>query len=186
MLDSLHTAIVDRLAADIPGLGTCAAYPKIERKVALPAVLVELDELEPDDFGEGPFDCWARFTVYCIYDPVATDAELQVRNLAATVAVRVSQEEEFGAAEVVKAAEVLHVGPDGFKPELDGYLVWAVEFQIGISIGEAVWAANPADGVSVITVGVDDLDNVSASHVLADGNEPPADDSVDLPDQPKG
>lgn len=184
MLDSLHTAIIARLTADLAGV-YCAAYPKLERTITLPAVLVELDELEPDDFGNEPFDCQARCTAYCIYDPTATNAELEVRNLAATVAVRVSQEADFGI-EVAKKAEVLRVGEDSFKPELDGYLVWAVEFQVGIHIGEDVWAANPADGVSVITITVGDLDIVHTDKLMADGNEPDAADDISLPEQPKG
>lgn len=186
MLDSLHTAIIARLSADLSGV-YCAAYPKLQHRVTLPAVLVELDELEPDDFGEdAAFDCLARFTAYCIYDPNATDAELAVRNLAATVAVRVSQEEDFGI-DVAQSAEVLRVGPDDFRPELDGYLVWSVEFQIGISIGEALWSANPADGVSVVTITVGDLNNVDTDHSMAVGGDEPASvDNVNLPETPKG
>lgn len=185
MLDELFAAIPARLSADIPGLGTCDIYPKLHRRVALPAVLLDMDELEPDEFGDGPLDCWARFTAYCVYDPNATNAELGVRNLAATVALRVTQEEDFGVA-VARSAEVLRVGPDDFMPEMEGYLVWSVEFRIGLSLGENVWAANPADGVSVITVGVEDLDAVDTSKRMADGQEPPAEDEILLPDQPKG
>lgn len=187
MLDALHAAIINRLTADLPGLGTCAAYPKIERRVTLPAVLVELDELEPEDFGDEAFGVLARFTAFCIYDPNAANAELEVRNLAATVAVRVSQEEDFGFDEVRKDAEVLRVGEDSFRPELDAYLVWAVEFELGVVIGENTWAKDPADGVSVVTITVGDLNSVGIDHSMADGtNEPEAVDNVDLPKTPKG
>lgn len=185
MLDSLHTAIVDRLNADIAGLGTCAAYPKIQRRVDLPAVLVDLVELEPADFGTDKFDCWAQFTAYCIVDPSDTNAELAVRNLAAEVAVRVSQEEDFGI-EVEKEAEVLRVGEDSFQPDLDGYLVWAVDFQIGLSLGEDVWSVDPAAGVPVTTITVGDLSTVSASKLIDNTDEPDASDTISLPEQPKG
>lgn len=188
MLDALHSTIVARLNADIPGLATCDDYPKIERRVSIPAVLVELEELEPDDFGEdAAFDCWARFTAYCIYDPNAANAQHEVRNLAATVAVRVSQEEDFGSDDVAQNAEVLRVSEDNFKPELQAYLVWAVEFRLGLSIGENIWSANPADGVSVVTISVGDLDNVDADHSMTAGaDEPAALDNTNLPDTPKG
>ena len=185
MLDSLHSAIIARLTADLTGLGTCALYPKLERRVVLPAVLVELTELEPDDFGDEQFGCYANFTAYCIYDPNATDAEKQVRNLAATVAVRVSQEDDFGL-DVQSGAEILRVGEDGFKPELDGYLVWAVDFRIGLLLGENVWSAAPATGASVATITVGSLNSVGITHVIADGHEPPAVDEVSLPATPKG
>lgn len=184
MLDALHIAVIERLQADLLGV-YCAAYPKLSRKVTVPATLVELDELEPDDFGSELFDCYARFTAYCVYDPNAANAEREVRNLAALVAVRVSQEADF-SIDVAKPAQVLHVGEDSFKPELDGYLVWAVEFQVGITIGEDVWAIDPAAGASVIEINVGDLDVVHIDKKMGDGQEPPASDDISLPDQPKG
>jgi len=186
MLDDLHAAIVDRLTADMPALQTCAAYPVIRQKIAIDAVLLELDELEPADFGDSTADFYARFVAYCIVDPTKAGAEMAVRNLAAEVAVRVSQEADFGFSEVQRSAEVLRVSEDSFKPELDSYLVWAVEFQIGLALGDVVWSADPADGVSVTTITVGDLDSVSTAHVMADGNEPSAESVVELPDQPKG
>lgn len=185
MLDSIHTAIVARLSADIPALATCAAYPRLQRKVSLPAVLVELDDLDPVDFGTERFDCWARFTAYCIYDPTLPNAELEVRKLAATVAVRVSQEADFGE-DIERVVEVLRVGEDSFKAELESYLVWAVEFQLGLSLGENEWSIDPAAGVSVTTITVGDLDSVYVAKQIADGSEPAADDEVSLPGQPKG
>jgi hypothetical protein len=184
MLSTLHTTIVARLTPDLPGVSV-AAYPKLERRVTLPAVLVDLEELEPDDFGEGAFDCWARFTAYCICDPNAAGADLAVRNLAATVAVRIKQEEDFGTT-VERQAEVLRVAPDAFRPDLDGYLVWAVEFRIGLALGETVWSANPAAGVSVATITVGDLNSAYTDKQLVSAAEPEAADLIDLPSTPKG
>ncbi len=184
MLDALHTAIIDRLKADLPSV-FIEAYPDLKRTVTLPAVLIDLEELEPDDFGEEPLDCWARFTAYCIYSPNATKADQQIRNLAAEVAVRVSQEADFGI-EIHKPVQVLRIAPDSFKDELEGYLVWAVEFQVGISIGEDVWSIDPADGVSVVEIELNDFNGADLDHVMADGDEPAAQDSIELPAQPKG
>jgi hypothetical protein len=187
MLDAIHAAIIARLSADITGLQTCAAYPKLQRKVSIPAVLLELDGLEEDDFGDGTADFTARFTAYCIISPNDTDADMSVRNLAATVAVRVSQEADFNVDAVQRSAEILRVGEDSFKPELDSYLVWAVEFQLGITLGETVWSATPATGVSVATITVGSLNNVGIAHSMAaGGDEPAADDLVPLPETPKG
>ena len=103
------------------------------------------------------------------------------------VAVRVSQEEEFGLDCVRKPVDVLGVSEDSLKPELDGYLVWAVDFQLGIEIGEDVWAINPADGVSVVEISIGDLSSVGIDHSMAPGEaEPSAVDNVGLPEQPKG
>lgn len=185
-LDPLHSSIVARLSADLSGVYV-DDYPALVRRITLPAVLVELEELEPDDFGTDGFDAYARFTAYCIYDPNQTNAYLQVRNLAATVAVRIRQEEDFSNDGVVMPAEILRIGEDSFNPDLDGYMVWAVEFQLGVTLGELEWAANPADGVSVATISVGDLNSVGADHSMTTGtDEPEAVDNVDLPDTPKG
>lgn len=155
MLDALHAAIVARLKVDIPTLLTVEAYPAIQRSVTIPAVLIDLDELAPDDFHDVTVGFQARFKAYCIVDPVPDAAEMDVRNLAAEVATRIIQERDFGVTEVEEGAEVLRIGPDVWKPELEGYLVWAVDFTVGISVGEGFWKydPDPADAVQQITVG---------------------------------
>lgn len=185
MLDNLHIAIVDRFTADISGLATCDAYPSLQRRIGIPAVLIDMIELEPTDFGTDRFDCYALFTAYCIVDPNTANADLVVRNLATEVAVRVSQEADFGV-EVEREAEVTRVSEDNMRPDLDGYLVWAVDFQIGLSLGEDAWAINPADGVAVTEITVGDLDTVHVDKLIDNEDEPKTSDTISLPEQPKG
>lgn len=185
MLSELHTAVVDRLAVDISSLATCASYPRLNRKIDIPAVLIDQTELEPADFGTDKFDCWVMFTAYCIVDPNQTDAELAVRNLAAQVAVRVSQEEDF-SIEVERAAEVVRVSEDNLNPDLEGYLVWSVDFQIGMALGEDAWLINPAADVAVTTITVGDLDTVHIDKLIDNEDEPETSDTISLPEQPKG
>lgn len=178
MLTELHNAIITRLRADMPTLGTCAAYPKLEQSVLLPAVLIECAELLPDDQGSATLDVTARFVAYCIYDPVATDAEMQVRELAITVAVRVFQESTF--SQPVSSARIVRLGEDDFKPELDGYRVWAVEWTHDFSLGEPVWKGLPVVG-AVATVPIGSFKVYTADHSMAVGLlEPAATDRIDL------
>lgn len=178
MLTDLHDAIVERLSADLPTLGTCAAYPKIRQSIALPAVLIECAELTPDDQGSATLDVTARFVAYCIYDPVAEDCENQVRDLAITVAVRVVQEATFG--QIVSSARIVRIGEDDFKPELDGYRVWAVEWTHDLTLGEAVWQGVPVVA-AVTTVTLGSFTVYAANHSMADGAlEPAAADHLDL------
>lgn len=178
MLNALTDAIIARLSADLPTLGTCAAYPKLEQSVALPAVLVECAELTPDDQGSATLDLTARFVAYCIYDPVAVDCEKQVRDLALTVAIRVFQEENFGQA--VSGSRIVRIGEDDFKPELDGYRVWAVEWTHDLTVGEPVWQGVPVTG-AVPTVTLGSFKVYTADHSMADGLlEPAASDRIDL------
>lgn len=178
MLIELTDAIITRLSADLPTLGTCAAYPKLEQSVALPAVLIECAELTPDDQGSGKLDLTARFVAYCIYDPVAVDCEKQVRELALTVAIRVFQEMTFGRP--VSSARIMRIGEDDFKPELDGYRVWAVEWAHDITVGEPIWKGTPVTG-AVPTVTLGSFKVYTANHSMADGLlEPAASDRIDL------
>lgn len=137
MLDNLaqlHTAIVAGLKAKMPTIPTIAAYPNIKRRVTLPAVLVELDEIEPGtDPGTGETALIGRMQARCIIDPSLPDADILVRELAARVAVAL-QAETWGLP--IGVASLVQIGEDGFKPELDGYIVWLVEWTHEFHLGE--------------------------------------------------
>lgn len=186
LLDDIHAAIVSRLAANFPTVVLCEAYPADLDRLPLPALLLELGELEPTELGDDALDGFnGSFTVYCLYDETLAGAELAVRNLAVEVAVRIRQEGTFGQ-DIERPAEVMRVAEDNMKPELDGYLSWAVDFQLGFTLGEDVWSDQPASGVPVTQVVLGDLSEVHLDHALADPEAPAADDLVNLPDQPKG
>lgn len=145
MLTDLHTAVVAHLSADVLGLQTCAAYPDLQGSVPIPAVLVETgDNIEPaKDAGTEQLSLTTRWKAYCIYDPSQANADLEVRNLAVTVALSVYLASRFG--QPVGPAKIVFIGEDGFKPELDGYLVWAVEWEHDIRVGASIW-----DGAGVV------------------------------------
>jgi hypothetical protein len=103
----------------------------------LPAVLLELDELEPgDDPGTGETALIGRFRAYAVYDPNQQQADLQVRELAARIAMAINHE-NWGLP--IGIARFTQAGADGFKPELDGYLVWIVEWTHEFHLGEVEW-----------------------------------------------
>nr|BDD46292.1 hypothetical protein 12 [Gammaproteobacteria bacterium] len=184
-LTTLHDRIVTRLSSDMVAT-TVAAYPELPRKIDIPAVLIDLDDVDVADFGDGDrLGLLASFTAYCITDPSQANAEMIVRNLAVTVALRIFQEDDFGA-DVSRGAEIIRIGPDNLQPELEGYRVWSVAFEVGIEVGEDAYLADPADGVHVTTITIGDLNTVDISHVMADGNEPTAEDEISLPETPKG
>ena len=169
MFDQLHADIIARLGADITGLATLAAYPDLQQVVPLPAVLIDMDSLAPDEFGDATVGFRAMFTAYCIVDPTLSDAEMQVRNLAAEVAIRVVQERNFGNADVVEAVELLTIGPNDWKPELMGYQVWGVHFMLGVSAGEGYWQFDPLPGVPVQTVTVGTASTLHGENYAAPG-----------------
>lgn len=123
----MHDAIIDALIEKLPDVAVLPAYPDLQRSIkALPAVLLELSEFEPgDDPGTGETALIGHFCARAIVDPNAADAHMDVRKLAARLAVAVDHE-TWGLD--IGIARIVQVGEDGFMPELDGYLVWAVEW----------------------------------------------------------
>jgi len=141
VLTDLHNAIVTRLQTDMPELQSCETYPDLnhDSSIALPGVLIEMDTgIEPaTDDGTDRLCITTRWRAYCIYDPNQPNADLEVRNLAVSVAVKIKLASRFGQS--VNPAQIVHIGEDAFKPELDSYLVWVVEWEHGICLGTSIW-----------------------------------------------
>lgn len=148
-LEQLHAAMIAKLREKLPSIANVDEYPVIKRKIQIPAVLVELSELTPgDDSGTGTTAFIGRFQARAIVDPNQTKAELVVRELAARVAVAVKHETwgiEVSAAEIVG-----DITEDSFKPDLDGYLVWLVEWTHQFELGDESWPYPDETGQTIM------------------------------------
>lgn len=171
-LNQLHDAIVAGLRAKLAGVPTVDAYPDIERRIHLPAVLIELAEMEPgDDPGTGETALVGRFQARAIIDPNASRANMLVRELAARVAVALAHE-TWGLE--ISIARLVQIGEDAFKPELDGYLVWVVEWTHEFHLGDATWPYPDESGLSVMLGMYPETGEGRAAHYWPLGEEPPA------------
>ncbi len=138
MLTDLHNAIETHLRESFESVPSCRKYPRLRRKITVPAILLELAEMKPDtDAGTGQLCLSARFRAYCIYDLVEDEAELQAANLAASVAYEIFTGGRFGLT--VGPAAIASVEPADFKPDLFGYAAWAVEWSHQIRLGQSIW-----------------------------------------------
>jgi hypothetical protein len=136
-LNDLHKAIYTTLKAEISSIQTCDIYPIIRTTIVAPAVFVELASLEPGrDPGTEELALRARFEARIIIDSTIENAAIVVRSLAAEVA-KVVNKNTWGMN--VSPAEFISAEVDGFKPELDSYLVWLVNWVHEIHLGESVW-----------------------------------------------
>lgn len=116
---------------------TCEIYPTIRKEIVAPAVFVELASLEPDkDPGTEELALKARFEARIVVDSTIENAPIIVRSLAAEVA-RVVNKNTW--EKNVSPAEFLSAEPDGFRPELDAYLVWMVDWSHQLHLGKSVW-----------------------------------------------
>jgi len=137
MLSALHNAILKKLGT-INGLRTCEAYPKIRKRIEIPAVLVELAEMQTGrNPGTNRLALLTRWEARAIVDGIPPTAGLDVRNLAATVALTIFQAGNFGMS--ITPAVIIDVGPDEFEPELAGYETWVVSWEHEIQLGKSIW-----------------------------------------------
>ena len=136
-LTDIHRALVARLRErfDTDSVPTIACYPDLERSMVLPAIIVELSEFDPaEGEGTGRLLLDARFEARVVVDPTQPGAHVAVRSIAAALAHQVA--EMIRIAPGLGHNRVIRAGDDAFRPELDGYLCWVVEWACEIPIGE--------------------------------------------------
>ncbi len=142
IITDLHNAILAEITTTITGIETYGSYPKLRTAIKTPAVFIDLAALEPGiDPGTEELALLARFEARVVLGS-NDNACLNVRELAAEVA-RIIHKNNFGLQ--VKPAALVSVNPDNFRPEIDAYEIWLVEWLHEIHIGQSVW-----DGVGVV------------------------------------
>jgi hypothetical protein len=136
-LDQLYQAIEQHLQQHLPGVQTVAAWPNIENHIPLPAVFLEMSEIEPGvDIGTGETTMVCKFEARIIVDPLQSDHHRQVVQLATQLIVLL-RTQNWGLP--VECAEFIQAVQDWTRPELDGYTVWLVEWNQTIYLGAEEW-----------------------------------------------
>ncbi|WP_265031291.1 MULTISPECIES: hypothetical protein [unclassified Wolbachia] len=134
----LHQKICTMLKEEIPAIQTCEVYPTIRREIIAPAVFVELSSLEQGkDPGTEELALKARFEARVVVDSTVENASIIVRSLAAEVA-RVVNKNTWNVKNIAPG-EFLSAEVDNFRPELDAYLVWLVEWTHELHLGKSIW-----------------------------------------------
>ncbi|WP_269497222.1 hypothetical protein [Castellaniella sp. S9] len=118
---------VPTIEADRPG--------RHQRSIKLPAIYLEIEDFTSLlEAGDSRLLTDVRWQAHCLVDPNADRAELQLRAFCARVAVALHEIRRpvagHGHIRLIQASE------DPFRPQVDGYLTWAVEFGIEIALGE--------------------------------------------------
>jgi len=136
MLAELHDALLARLRQVLPGV-TVEAYPRWDARLPLPVAALSLEDMErlDDQLGDGRTAVDCRFALRIIAAPEQANAQMLIRVLAANVlhALDKTYRPLPGHAGHVRVARA----SDGdFVPELEGYLVWTVEFAIDLHVGQ--------------------------------------------------
>ncbi|WP_350614710.1 hypothetical protein [Pseudomonas sp. HY7a-MNA-CIBAN-0227] len=136
-LDQLYGAIERHLQVHLLGVHTVAAWPDIKDHIPLPAVFLEMSEFEPGtDIGTGETTLVCKFEARIIVDSILADPERQAVQLATQLAVLL-RAQTWGLE--VECAAFVRAVQDWTKPELDGYIVWLVEWDQTIYLGVEDW-----------------------------------------------
>ncbi|WP_395461723.1 hypothetical protein [Wolbachia endosymbiont (group A) of Therophilus tumidulus] len=134
----LHQEICTKLKEEISAIQTCEIYPAIRKELVAPAVFVELSSFEKGhDPGTEELALKARFEARIVVDGTVEDSSLVVRSLATEVA-RVVNKNTWNVKNV-SPGEFISAEVDGFRPELDAYLVWLIEWVHTIHVGRSIW-----------------------------------------------
>ncbi|RDD34031.1 hypothetical protein Wcon_01934 [Wolbachia endosymbiont of Cylisticus convexus] len=134
----LHQAICSTLKEEISSIQTCEIYPAIRKELVAPALFVELVSLESGkDPGTEELALKARFEARIVIDSTVENAPIIIRTLATEVA-RVVNKNTWNVKNV-SPGEFISGGGDDFRPELDAYLVWLIEWVHYLHVGESVW-----------------------------------------------
>ena len=136
-LDQLYQAVEQHLVSHLPGVQTVRAWPNIQDRIALPAVFLELAEIEPGaDIGTGETTLVCKFEARIIVDPIDPLHQQQAVQLVTQLAVLLRAQTWRLA---VEPAEFVQALQDWTQPALDGYTVWLVEWTQQVYVGPEEW-----------------------------------------------
>lgn len=133
-LETLHSALGSVLSAGLTGVALYEDYPLLDDGLDLPAVVLELEEVA---FGEDRITRTAQWVARCLVAADDTGAEMSVRKLAFSVAALLTAAKPFPAK--CSAPTVQRVAPE--NADLDGLLIWTVEFTTTIHLTGVLWSA---------------------------------------------
>ncbi|MEO6679274.1 MAG: hypothetical protein ABIO21_18135 [Pseudomonas sp.] len=136
-LDQLYQVVEQHLTTHLPGVQAVSVWPDIADRIALPAVFLELAEIEPGkDIGTGETTLVCKFEARIIVDPIKPHHQRQAVQLATQLAVLL-RAQTWGLP--VEPAEFVQAMQDWTQPALDGYTVWLVEWTQQIYLGTEQW-----------------------------------------------
>lgn len=145
-LEQLCAAITAGISAALPEVKSAEFWPQVGRRLDLPCVIGEVAGLQPGtDPGTGETALVAHIQARIVVDPNALHADMKGA-LLATRLVRLLQNQNWGLP--ITLADFSRASPDWTHPDLDGYLVWLVEWRHEFHIGETEWPFEAPTGAA--------------------------------------
>lgn len=138
--EQLQTTICAAIQAKFPDLQAVEFDREERTELPLPCCLLDLPEFEGEmkiDPGTGQLAAMAKFEAEFILGFRTPRARLSARTLAASFAAFIHQARWPGGH--CGPVEHIHAYKSDFKPELDQYEVWCVEWHQVVHLGTSVW-----------------------------------------------
>lgn len=149
-LGDLHATIVAAIAAEFPALATVEFYREDRTELPVPACLLNLEEFEhePDsDPGTEQISVALRFEAEFIMGFRDPNVKVEIRRLVGAFAAFLHRARWPGGH--ISPAMAIHAYRSDFKPQLDQYEVWVVEWRQIANLGASVWTGG---GITPTTI----------------------------------
>lgn len=128
--------------SDIVGVQHCGAFPKRRDDIKLPAILIDLVELESgDDPGTEELALISHWEARVLVSDQMVESDLWALVQAAMLWLFNHSWPETN----IGRAQLKQTGPDHFSPEFQGHRIWLIERTQSVRVGESVW-----DGSTVV------------------------------------
>tara|TARA_R110002072_G_scaffold246432_5_gene405696 strand:- start:1053 stop:1538 length:486 start_codon:yes stop_codon:yes gene_type:complete len=141
--------------SEVVGIQHCGSFPRRRDDIRLPAILIDLVELEPgSDPGTGELALIAHFEARILVSEQLPESDLWalVQETMLWLFNHSWSETNMGRARLKQAS------PDHFSPDYQGHRVWLIEWTQTVRVGENVW--NGTDVIpSVISLSGLDTEN---------------------------
>jgi hypothetical protein len=134
-LEILHAELLEELGS-IAGVEHCSEPPKRRDQIRLPAILLDLVELEPDtDPGTGELALTSHWEARV----VVSDNQSETVLWQLVQAVLLWLYNNAWSSTNIGRANIKQASPDHFSPEFQGHRIWLIEWTQLVRIGDDVW-----------------------------------------------
>ena len=150
-------AIITDLAAKFPTFKTVAAEDESRTELMLPALIVQMSELEPQadaDPHTGQFPCLVHIEVRVVMGHRTPKVRREVVKAAGAVAACAHQS-RFGIP--WGAATIIGVDPDEFSPAASQFDIWMIEWVHQADIGESFFVDDGVTPTQILTSWAPDI-----------------------------
>jgi len=143
--------IVQRIGDEFATFKTVVAEDESRTKLEVPAIVVQLSEIEPDPEGDahtGQLPCLVRFEARVIMGHRTPQVRREVVKAAGSIAAYIHNDRmgsKWGGATIIA------VEPDEFAPQADKFDIWRIEWVHRADIGPSYFVDDGATPTIILS-----------------------------------